>query len=242
MGGFSLGFLAVEMKRTFRLSTSVFFSVAFPIVMLVLVALPNKKYTINNTPLDQGGNSVAVPIMISLAVYGAMMASSLTGVGVAAERALGWSRQLRLTPLSPLVYILVKICCGLMFGAIAVILTLLVGAMIGITAPFGNLVAGGLIAWLASLSMTSLGLAIGYAFPAQNAMRFLGPILPILSFMGGLFTPLSLLPEAMQTAAKFTPVWGMADLAQSAAIGVAPDMWAIPNLVIWFVVSPGSPS
>ncbi|MGB3322951.1 MAG: ABC transporter permease, partial [Mycolicibacterium fortuitum] len=219
-GGFSWTFLSVELKRLLRNSSVVIFTLVFPIAMLFLVAVPNKNQAITDTPVAQGGMSAAVPIMISMAVYGALVASTMTGVSVAAERAQGWSRQLRLTPLNPFVYILVKVFCGLVLGGIAVLITLLFGAALGITAPLGNLISAGLIAWFSSLMLTSLGLAVGYAFPAQNAMRYLGPILPILSFMGGLFFPLYLMPEALQIAAKFTPLWGIADLSQSAIIGV----------------------
>ncbi|UJP10405.1 ABC transporter permease [Microbacterium sp. KUDC0406] len=238
-GGFSWTFLSVELKRLFRNSTVIVFTLIFPIVMLVLIGIPNKDQAITDVPVAQGGLSAAVPIMISMAVYGAMMASTMTGVSVAAERTQGWSRQLRLTPLNPVVYILVKVLCGLVLGGIAVVVTLIIGTSLGITAPLGNLLLAGVLAWLSSLMMTSLGLAVGYAFPAQNAMRYLGPILPILSFMGGLFYPLYLMPEGLQIAAKFTPVWGIADLSQSAIIGVAPDPWAIPNLLIWFVLFTG---
>lgn len=239
MGGFSLTFLGVELKRLFRNASVVVFTLIFPIAMLIMIGLPNKHTSISSVPVSQGGMSAAVPIMISMAVYGAMVASTMTGVSVAAERAQGWSRQLRLTPLNPIVYILVKAICGLALGGIAVLITLIVGAALGITAPLGNLVAAGVLAWLSSIMLTSLGLAVGYAFPAQNAMRYLGPILPILSFMGGLFVPLAILPEGVQTAAKFTPLWGIANLSQSAVIGVAPDGWSVVNLIVWFLIFTG---
>lgn len=239
LGGFSMTFVAVELKRLFRNSSVIVFTLIFPIGMLFLIALPNQNSSVSDTPVSEGGISAAVPIMISMAVYAAMVASTMTGVSVASERAQGWSRQLRLTPLNPVIYILIKVFCGLVLGGIGVLVTLIVGVAIGIHAPLGNLIVAGVLAWLSSLMMTSLGLAVGYAFPAQNAMRYLGPILPILSFMGGLFVPLYLLPEALQVAAKFTPVWGIADLSQSAIIGVAPEVWAVPNLIAWFVIFTG---
>jgi ABC-2 type transport system permease protein len=176
------------------------FTLIFPIAMLVMIGLPNKNTAITDVPVSQGGMSAAVPIMISMAVYGAMVASTMTGVSVAAERAQGWSRQPRLTPLNPVVYILVKVICGLVLGGIAVLVTLIVGAALGITALLGNLILAGVLAWLSSLMLTSLGLAVGYALPAQNAMRYLGPILPILSFMGGPFVPLAIMPRRCRSA------------------------------------------
>lgn len=239
MGGFNAAFLGIEIKRLFRNYSMIIFTLAFPIGMLFAIALPNNDVPITDVPVAEGGLSAGVVIMISMAVYGAMVASTMTGVSVASERAQGWSRQLRLTPLNPVVYILVKVIGGLLLGGIAVFATIVVGSIVGIRAPMINLLGGGAVAWISSLTMTSLGLAVGYAFPAQNAMRYLGPILPVLSFLGGLFVPLTMMPEAVQIAAKFTPVWGIADLSQSAVIGVVPDGWAVPNLVVWLLVFSG---
>lgn len=239
LGGFSWTFFVLELKRLFRNYSVIIFTVVFPIAMLLLVALPLKHQPATDVPLADGGVSAAVPVMISMAVYAALVASTMTGVTVAYERGQGWSRQLRLTPLNPVVYILIKVATGMVLGAVAVVVTLVAGALLGITAPPAQLIAGGLLAWLTSLSMTSLGLAVGYAFPAQNAMRYMGPLLPVLSFMGGLFVPLSLLPELLQTAAKFTPLWGIANLSQTAIIGEPADPWAWPNLTVWFVIFTG---
>lgn len=235
-GGFSWGFFRVELKRVFSNSGTVVFSLVFPIAMLIFVALPNRHTAATAVPVAAGGPSAAVPIMMSMALYGAMMASTMIGVTVANERGQGWSRQLRLTPLNPVVYILIKIACGMAMGFVGVGATVTVGLIIGLRADPINLIISGLIAWLSSLMLTALGLTIGYAFPAQNAMRYLGPVLPILSFMGGLFIPLSILPGIAQTAAKFTPLWGITDLVQSTSIGQGIDGWAVVSLVFWFAL------
>lgn len=239
LGGFSWTFFGIELKRLFRNYSVLVFTVVFPVAMLVLIALPLKNEPATDVPLSEGGPSAAALVMISMAVYAALVGSTMTGVTVAYERGQGWSRQLRLTPLNPLVYILVKVCTGMVISAVAVVITLIAGALMGITAPLGNAIYAGFMAWLTSLTMTSLGLAIGYAFPSQNAMRYMGPLLPVLSFMGGLFVPLNVMPDIVQTAAMFTPLWGIANLAQSAIIGVAPSIWALPNLIIWFAIFTG---
>ena len=48
-----------------------------------------------------GHGNVAAYIMVSMALYGAALTAASGGATVATERALGWSRQLRLTPLHP---------------------------------------------------------------------------------------------------------------------------------------------
>ena len=54
--------------------------------------------------------------MISLALYGAVFATTSGGAMVSIERAQGWSRQLRLTPLSPAAYIAIKMLTALVLG------------------------------------------------------------------------------------------------------------------------------
>ena len=55
-----------------------------------------------------GSGNVAAYILVSMALYGAALTAAAGGSMVALERSLGWSRQLRLTPLNPVAYILMK--------------------------------------------------------------------------------------------------------------------------------------
>ena len=59
--------------------------------------------------------------MISMAVYGAMVGTTSGGAAVAVERSLGWSRQLRLTPLQPVAYVAMKVLTAMTLGLIAVV-------------------------------------------------------------------------------------------------------------------------
>src|SRR5699024_11527681 len=65
---------------------------------------------------------------ISMGVYGAMLATTSAGAMVAVERSRGWTRQLRLTPLTPVAYILLKACCAVVLGALSVAAVYLAGA------------------------------------------------------------------------------------------------------------------
>ena len=59
--------------------------------------------------------------MIGIAVYGAMLAATSGGAMVSIERAQGWSRQLRLTPLRPAAYIAIKILVAMLLGLTSVV-------------------------------------------------------------------------------------------------------------------------
>ena len=65
--------------------------------------------------------NVAAYILVSMGLYGAALTAAAGGAMVAMERSLGWSRQLRLTPLNPVAYILIKALVALVMGAIAIV-------------------------------------------------------------------------------------------------------------------------
>ena len=78
-----------------------------------------------------GSGNVAAYILVSMALYGAALTAAAGGSMVALERALGWSRQLRLTPLNPVAYILMKAIVALAMGALAIAAVNVVGILQG---------------------------------------------------------------------------------------------------------------
>lgn len=236
-GGFNATYLAIELKRRLRNRRTLFFTIAFPIVMYVLIGLPLRDEQLTATPLSQGGVSVAAYIMVSMAMYGAMMSATQTGAAVAVERSQGWSRQLRLTPLNPLVNILIKMIAGMVLGLLAVGATYIAGAISGIELSAAQWVVTGLVGWLlASAVFTTLGLFVGYLMPSENAAQVTSLVVVLLSFLGGLFYPLSSMPDFMQSIARFTPVYGIGELARAPLTGESFDILWLANAIVWLVV------
>jgi ABC-2 type transport system permease protein len=235
-GGFNLTYLGIEMKRRMRNRRTLVFTVIMPVALFLLVGLPLRNTALTSVRVSHGGLSVASYILISMAVYGAMVASTSGGGAVAVERSTGWSRQLRLTPISPVAYIALKVISSLVLGLIAIVATYVVGAFVGIHMPLDVWILSGLAAWLGSLVFTALGLFIGYMVPSENVMQFLGPILAILALFGGLFTPLDSFPSPIPEIAKWTPVYGLGEIARAPLTGDAFDWFAVINIVAWLVI------
>ncbi len=126
---------------------------------------------------------------------------------------------------------------GAVLGLLAVVATYAAGAISGIQLSAGQWIGTGLVGWvLASAVFTTLGLFVGYLMPSENAAQVTSLIVVFLSFLGGLFYPLSSMPDFMQTIAKFTPVYGIGELARSPLTGESFDaMWLI-NALVWLVV------
>ncbi len=95
----------------------------------------------------------------------------------------------------------------------------------------------GLAAWvLAGAVFTTLGLMVGYMVPGENAAQITSLAVVLLSFLGGLFFPLSSMPDFLQVIGKLTPVYGIGELARSPLTGDGFDLGALVNAVVWLAV------
>lgn len=155
---------------------------------------------------------------------------------VATERALGWSRQLRLTPLSPVAYVLVKAIVALVLGLGSVAAVNVVGLLNGkAEMPTHVWIAAALIAWLGSIVFGAFGLFMGYLLPSENVMQVLGPVLAGLAALGGLWFPIKA-DSVLGHISACTPIYGLANLARWPLYGGAPHLVWIVNLIGWLAV------
>ncbi|QDZ16264.1 ABC transporter permease [Humibacter ginsenosidimutans] len=236
-GAFNLTYLWIELKRKLRNRRTLVLTLVFPVALYLLVGYPQRNVPLTSTPVDQGGISVAAYLMVSMALYGAMMSATAAGGSVAIERTQGWSRQLRLTPVSPVANVATKIVAGLVVGLIAVLATFAVGAITGVRMPVQDWLLAGLAVWLlGTLVFTALGLMIGYLVPSENAMQFVSLAIVLLSFVGGLFIPVSQMPDVMREIAVWTPVYGIGELGRAPLTGEAFNVLALLNAIAWLAV------
>jgi len=227
-GGFSLAMIGLELRRMVRNRRTVVFTLVMPAVFFLLFGTNASSRT---TRLGDG--NVSGYILVSMAVYGAMLATTSGGAMVSIERAAGWSRQLRLTPLRPAAYIAVKLVLAMIIGAVSVAVAFVVGSLSGARLPAQAWVECGLLAWACALVFAAFGLFMGYLLPSENVMQILGPVLAVLSFAGGLFVPLDQLGHTFATIAKFTPVYGVGEVARYPLTHDG-NLWlAALNVVVW---------
>jgi ABC-2 type transport system permease protein len=230
-GGFSAGMIRLELRRMMRNRRTVVFTLIMPAVFFLLFGT-NGDYKTQRI----GEGNVTGYVLVSMAVYGAMLATTTGGAMVSIERAAGWSRQLRLTPLKPAAYIAVKLLLAMIIGAVSVAVAFLVGAFSGAELPAHAWVECGLLAWVCALVFAAFGLFMGYLLPSENVMQILGPVLAVLAFAGGLFVPVGDLGHTFATIAKFTPAYGVGELARY-PLTQDGNLWiATLNVVAWTAV------
>ena len=90
--------------------------------------------------------------------------------------------------------------------------------------------------WIGALVFAPFGLFLGYLLPTENVMQFMGFIMILLAFAGGLFVPLSQYTHALQVLAKFTPLYGVNQLVHWPLTGGAMDVWWVVNAVAWLAI------
>ena len=122
MGGFSLTVLRLEVRRLLRNRRTMALAIAMPVLFFF-------SFGRSSAYVHQivGRGNLTAFSMISIALFGGVFATATGGAMVSIERTLGWSRQLRVTPLSPAAYIAIKMLTSLTLAAGAVGAVYLVG-------------------------------------------------------------------------------------------------------------------
>ena len=232
MGGFNLTFLGLEVRRMLRNKRTLIFTIVMPIVFFVVFGLPQKDELIDGTNRSRSGPTT----WSAMAVYGAMSACASGGSMVAVERALGWSRQLRLTPLRPAAYIAIKIMTAMVLGLIPVVVVFVIGGVSGVQLPMHALdpVRARRLARRLRLrrarAVHGLSAAVG-----ERRCRCSDRCSRCCPSSAASSTRSPDAPQILQDIAKFIPVYGVGELAR-APLGGAFHWTSVLNIVTWTVV------
>lgn len=229
MGGFNLTLLRIELTRMLRNRRTLFFSMVFPAALFLAIG------SSGDWDENAGHGNVAAYIMVSMALYGAALTAAAGGAMVATERALGWSRQLRLTPLNPAVYIFIKALNALVLGAVAITVVNVVGLVQGKPSmPTHIWVECAVLTLACTMVFAALGVFVGYLVPGENAMQLLGPGLALLAFLGNVFIPITE-GSTLWHVASWTPMFGVAEISRAPLTGDLP-WYAVVNAVAWLSI------
>lgn len=229
LGGFNLTLLSIELRRMLRNRRTIVLSLLFPAAMFFVFG--------SGTDAAQtvGKGNVSAYVLVSMALYGAALTAAAAGTSVALERSLGWSRQLRLTPLAPPAYIVVKALVALTLGALSIAVVNVTGVLQGKAVMPGSVWAGcAVLTLFSTLVFAALGVFVGYLLPGENAMQVLGPGLAALAFLGNVFYPITE-GSTLWHIASLTPMFGVAELSRAPLTGELP-WYAVVNAVVWLAL------
>jgi ABC-2 type transport system permease protein len=176
-----------ELLRTLRNRRFFLLSLGFPLVLYFVIVSPNRD--VHN--FDGSGISFAVYYMVGLASFGTMGAMLSCGGRIAAERAVGWNRQLRITPLTPRAYFRVKVLTGYMMAVISLLALYAAGISLGVSLTADEwLQMTGLIL-VGLVPFAALGILLGHLLTPDSIGPAMGGGISLLALLGGTWFPLA---------------------------------------------------
>lgn len=232
-------YTAIELRRVTRDVVTMFFVAILPAFMYVI-------FGVSMDYVDQpiGHGNTAMYVMISMAAFGAVTATTGIGGAAAVERMQGWGRQLGLTPMTDRHYVLIKASVAFTIAIIPITCIYVLGYLTG--------AEGNAMSWLLSAGVVVIGAAVfslyglmaGLLFRTESAIGAASGSLVILAFLGNIFFPLS---GGMLEFARFTPLYGLVSLARypltdgqligtTGPAGVDPLWVPTVNLAVWALV------
>jgi ABC-2 type transport system permease protein len=182
----------LELLRTIRNRQSFMFTLAFPIIMYFLLAGPNKSnHNFGGDETHPTGLFAPQYYMVGLLSFGAMVAVLSGGARIAAERKVGWNRQLRLTPLSARGYLRTKILTGYLMALLTIVLLYAAGISMGVRLPFSSWLQMTMLIIIALIPFAALGIGAGHLLNDDAVGPAMGGAVSLFAFLGGTWFPIT---------------------------------------------------
>ena len=204
------------------------------------LGLPAGLYVFFRAVFGSDGTSEGLPsdttALVIFAVFGTLAAGLYsTAPALAQERATGWLRQLRVTPLPAAATVAGKVAAAMAYALPAIALVAVAGAATqGVELGLGAWVELTWLLWVATAPFAALGVLIGLTIPnAEPAQSAASAAMIVLWVLGGMLTSPSDLPGALEAIAHTLPTNAAAELGWAAARAEAIPASALAVVVVW---------
>ncbi len=194
-----------DQKAFWRNPAAVFFTVGFPVVLLIIFATVFGDQTVD----VRGGietTTYYVPAIITVAVISATMQSLAMSLVIARED--GRLKRGRGTPMPAWVFIAGRIGNSIVVALLMLVLITALGRVLyGVDIPWGQLPEILVVLVVGSAAFCCLGIALTAAIPSQDAAApIVNALLLPLYFLSGVFIPEDELPSGVISFANHFPV------------------------------------
>jgi ABC-2 type transport system permease protein len=223
-----LTYLRYEVLRTWRNRRFLLFSLVFPLILFLTVAGPHKNVKVEDV-------SFPLYYMTGMIAWGSMVAVISSGARIAAERAVGWTRQLRITPLPTWSYFAAKIFCGYMMAILSMVVLFGAGSFIGVRLDATQwLVMIGLLL-VGLIPFAIMGIMFGHLLKLDSLGPAIGGLTSLFALLGGAYGPL-ITGGALLTIVKFLPSYWLVQAGKSALDGGGWPLEAWIVIAVWSIV------
>jgi ABC-2 type transport system permease protein len=223
-----LTYLRYEVLRTWRNRRFLLFSLVFPLVLFLTVAGPHKHAVVDNV-------SFPLYYMTGMIAWGTMVAVISSGARIAAERAVGWTRQLRITPLPTWSYFAAKIFCGYMMALLSMAVLFGAGSFVGVRldATQWLVMVGLLLVGLVPFAV--MGIMFGHLLKIDSLGPAIGGVTSLFALLGGAYGPL-VTSGFLFKVVKVLPSYWLVQAGKSARDGAGWPLEAWVVVAAWSLV------
>ena len=220
----TLALTRVEFKRLVRNKRYLIFTVAFPVVLYLLIG--------NQVKTTAYGVSFAAYYMLSMAMFGAF-SGALTGNAqrIAQEKKDGWVRQLRLTSLPANAYVVTKVIVSMAITVPSIAIVFLLGRFYGhVHMQAWQWLAAAVTVWFGATIFAALAVAIGYRYQPDQVQPIAIVVYFFFAILGGLWFPMT---GFLLKVGELTPTYDAVKIGADVIGNAAVSVGLAVGLLVW---------
>jgi ABC-2 type transport system permease protein len=219
----ALSYTRYELLRTFRNARFFIFSLGFPVVLYYVIAGGNKDVA------NLSGSGISAPLyfMVGLASFGTMNAVLAAGARISPERAVGWNRQLRLTPLKARAYFRAKVVTGYTMALITLAILYGAGLSLGVSLTAGRWIEMTAYLLIGLIPFVAMGVVFGHLVTPESIGPVMGGTTAFLSLLGGIWFPLG--SGTLHDIAQVLPSFW---LVQASHVSLGGAAWGVKGWLV----------
>jgi ABC-2 type transport system permease protein len=226
-------YVALESLRQLRNVRSLAFTFVIPLVMLLIFG---SLYGSSGQQEHRTGLPWLIVTTVQMASYGGMLAALSQAFAITTERSIGWNRQLRITPLSAVGYLVSKVAAALLvalctIAALCAVSIIVLGARMDAWHWFAA-IAG---IWFGVIPFALIAVALGQFSRPSFAQPLFTVVFLGMAILGGLWIPLEVMPTWVISIAQTVPSYWLNKLGQIAASGAGDVLLPIAVLGGWTI-------
>jgi ABC-2 type transport system permease protein len=223
----ALTYARYDLRRLFRNRRFFIFTLGFPLILFLVVAGSNKHVMLDGIPFP-------VYYLTGMVAWGTMNAVSAGGGIIALERAVGWTRQLRITPLSVRAYLATKVATGYVMACLTIIVLYVAAATIPVHLTAEGWILMTVLILVGLVPFAALGILLGHALSPDTMGPALGGISAVFALLGGAWFPIGETGVLNDIVRLLPSYW----LVQAGRAGLTHKAWPLEGwavIIVWTV-------
>jgi len=214
-------YVRFEILRTFRNTRFFIFSLIFPLVVFFTVAGANRHATIE-------GISFPLYYMVGMASWAAMSSVMAGGARISLERSVGWTRQMRITPLKISTYFGAKVLSGYLMAIVGLALLFGAGTSLGVHLSGVHWLSTVGLLLVGLIPFVVMGILLGHLLSPDSMGPGLGGLVAVMALLGGAWGPLAKSGGLHDIVENIPSYW----LVQAGHVALGGGVWPVRAWIV----------